>query len=329
MINFPKYNDLEDDFEKNAIFPEDEYVPFFYFNSQNDLPLYIIDNIESSPNDNLFPNKFADIQDKVKINEKDENEFCMIPKPVLPLDEEKNLKISNIGFSQNDGDKCEEKCKPQKKVLSSTSQDSDKKSKNEIKKLLFLSKKKTKSNFAEETDDSTLPAYFRMDMAKKHFKVRISQYATDILNKLIKESDLSDAKIDNIHLPNSKLFTSKVTECANYNSLNYTIKEIFIIGKDTEILQKNNFKTISQIYQIMEQYEKLPENLEKVKNFLEMKYEDLIKMFYDSEEFKSFKNEKKTIFFDDGIKAQEGFSLLEDYGLIKLFKMLKKKRKRN
>ena len=192
-----------------------------------------------------------------------------------------------------------------------------------------MSKKKTKSQFAEETDDSTLPAYFRMDMAKKHFKVRISQYATDILNKLIKESALSDAKIDNIHLPNSKLFTSKVTECANYNSLNYTIKEIFIIGKDTEILQKNNFRTISQIYQIMEQYEKLPENLEKVKNFLEMKYEDLIKMFYDSEEFKSFKDEKKTIFFDDGIKAQEGFSLLEDYGLIKLFKMLKKKRKRN
>ena len=38
---------------------------------------------------------------------------------------------------------------------------------------------------------------------------------------------------------NSKLFTSKVTECANYNSLNYTIKEIFIIGKDTEILRRS------------------------------------------------------------------------------------------
>ena len=328
MINFPEYNDLEDDFVKNSIFTEDEYVPFFYSNSQNDFPLYIIDNIESPPNDNLFPNKFAEIQDKIKKDEKDENEFFMIPKLTLPLDEEKNLKLSNIGFSQNDRDKCEENCRPQKKVLTSTSQDSDKKSKNEIKKLLFLSKKKTKNHFAKETDYS-LPAYFRMDMAKKHFKVRISQYATDTLNKLIKESPLSKRKLDNIHLPNSKLFTSKVTECANYNSLNYTIKEIFIIGKDTEELQRNNFKTISQIYKIMEKYEKLPENLEKVKDFLEMRYEDLIKMFYDSEEFKTFKDEKKTIFFNDGTKAQEGFTLLEDYGLIKLFKMLKKKRKRN
>ena len=60
-----------------------------------------------------------------------------------------------------------------------------------------------------------------------------------------------------------------------------------------------------------------------------MRYEDLIKMFYNSENFNTFKEDKKTIFFNDGTKAQEGFSLLEDYGLIKLFKILKKKRKRN
>ena len=252
----------------------------------------------------------------------------MIPDPILSLDEEKNLKLPKVPFSQNDIDGCEEKCKLQKKVLTSTSSSSDKKSKNEIKKLLFFSKKKSKN--AEETDnDSTLPAYFRMDMAKKHFKVRISQFATDTLNKLIKESILSEKIRDNIHLPNSKLFTSKVTEDTNYNSLNFTIKEIFIIGKDTEELQNNNFKTISKIYKIFEKYEKLPENLEKVKDFLEMRYEDLIKMFYDSEEFNSFKEDKKTLFFDDGTKAQEGFSLLENYGLIKLFKMLKKKRKRH
>ena len=191
-----------------------------------------------------------------------------------------------------------------------------------------MSKKESKN--AEETNhDSTLPAYFRMDMAKKHFKVRISQYATDTLNKLIKESTLSEKITDNIHLPNSKLFTSKVTEDTNYNSLKYTIKEIFIIGKDTEVLQKENFRIIYNIYKIFEQYEKLPENLEKVKDFLEMRYEDLIKMFYNSENFNIFKEDKKTIFFNDGTKAQEGFSLLEDYGLIKLFKILKKKRKRN
>ena len=173
----------------------------------------------------------------------------MIPNPILSLDEIKNLKLPKVPFYQNDIDGCEEQCKLQKKVLTSTSSSSDKKSKNEIKKLLFFSKKKSKN--AEETDnDSTLPAYFRMDMAKKHFKVRISQFATDTLNKLIKESILSEKIRNIIHLPNSKLFTSKVIEDTNYNSLKYTIKEIFIIGKDTEVLQKENFRIIYNIYKI-------------------------------------------------------------------------------
>ena len=327
MINFLHNNNFENDLVKNTFFSEDEYDPFFYSNSPHDLPFYIIENIENSSHENLMPNKYEEIPDKIK---KDENEFCMFPKPILSLDEEKNIKIPNIHFSQNDRDKCEEKCKPQKKVLlTSTSSSSERKSKNGIKKLLFLSNKKPKIHFPEEKDDSTLPSYFRMDMAKKHFKVRISQFATDTLNKLIKESILYETIRDSFHLPNSKLFTSKVTECINYKSLNYTIKDIFIIGKDTEELQRKNFKTISKIYKIFEKYEKLPENLKKVKDFLEMRFEDLIKMFYDSVEFNTFKNDKKTIFFDDGTKAQEGFSLLEDYGLIKLFKLLKKKRKRN
>ena len=59
-----------------------------------------------------------------------------------------------------------------------------------------------------------------------------------------------------------------------------------------------------------------------------MSYEDLIRKFYDSDEFIDFKNDEHTKFFDDVFLKQEKFSLLKDYGLINLFKMIKKKRKR-
>ena len=73
----------------------------------------------------------------------------------------------------------------------------------------------------------------------------------------------------------------------------------------------------------------MSDNLRKIKNFFEMSYEDLIKKFYDSYEFLVFKNDEYTIHYDEGMKKQEKFSLLKDYGLIKLFKMIQKKRKRD
>ena len=334
MINKIKFTEFEDNYFTN--FSGNDYEPVFYSNSQDDFLSYIIDSNESPSNINLFFNKFE--EDK---SLKGENEFFIRQKPIS-LDEEKDLKFANSDYSQNDIDKSidlksvlkkqgPEESKCQKKVLTSTYFSTDKNSKIRIKKLLFLSEKNPKFNLPKNNDtvDPTLPSYFRIDMAKKHFKVRISQFATDTINKLIKESDIYEVIKDTIHLPNSLLFTSKVTENANIQFLNYTIREIFIIGKDSEELQRKNFLTISRIYEIFKKYEKLPENLQKIKNFLEMRYEDLIKMFYDSAEFNIFKNEQKTKFFDDGTKAQEGFSLLENYGLIKLFKMLKKKRKRD
>ncbi len=64
----------------------------------------------------------------------------------------------------------------------------------------------------------------------------------------------------------------------------------------------------------------------EIKNFFEMKYEDLIKKFYESDEFINFKNEEKTLFFDKGTKKQEGFAISEDLGLIRIFR---RKRKRD
>jgi hypothetical protein len=66
----------------------------------------------------------------------------------------------------------------------------------------------------------------------------------------------------------------------------------------------------------------------EIKNLLEMTYEDFIKKFYESEEFISFKNEETTKFYDEGTKKQEGFTISEDLGLIKIFRR-KGKREHN
>ena len=90
----------------------------------------------------------------------------------------------------------------------------------------------------------------------------------------------------------------------------------------------NNYDKISKIYKFFEKigYNNLSDKMLEIKNLFEMKYEDYIKKFYESDEFENFKNEENTIFYDEGTKKKEGFTISEDYGLIKI---LGGKRKRD
>ena len=74
--------------------------------------------------------------------------------------------------------------------------------------------------------------------------------------------------------------------------------------------------------------DKFPEKTKKIKDFLFLKYEDIIKQFYKSEKFDEFKKNELTQFFNEGIIKEKKISLLEENGLVKLFEMTKKKRKR-
>ena len=60
--------------------------------------------------------------------------------------------------------------------------------------------------------------------------------------------------------------------------------------------------------------------MKTIKNYFEMKYEELIIKFYNSNEFSDFKSDEKTIFFDTKTVEQEGFSLLTDYPIFFLIK---------
>ena len=201
----------------------------------------------------------------------------------------------------------------------STKPSSDKKGNIKIEKGMFKSQKEKKQ------------IEWRMDYTKKHWKTRISDYAKEEINKYITESDLPKELKNLIHSPHSKKFSANPVVTANYKFLNYNLFQIFTIGKEDGKLQRQNEENITKIFEYIEKvgYDNISESLRKIKNFFEMSYEDLIRKFYDSYEFIDFKNDETTIFYDEGVKKQEKFSLLKDYGLIKLFKMIQKKRKRD
>ena len=166
--------------------------------------------------------------------------------------------------------------------------------------------------------------YFRVDDAKIHFKVAINKFALNKLNSMIKKSCLSNKLKKKFHVPNYTLFTSNVRELDNSEFLSYQLKDILTIGKEQNFWQGNNYYNIQRIFN----NRKFPEETKKIKDFLNLTYEDIIRLFYESENFQKFKDDELTEFFDEGIKKEKNICLLKDYGLIKLFKMTNKKRKR-
>ena len=217
-----------------------------------------------------------------------------------------------------------------KRVMDST----DSTEKKDIKKLIFATKKPNENeemtcpNLRRDDDDENKSGsrkYFRVEDAKKHIKKAISQFATQELNRLIKNSDLGVKFKKQIHLPNYKLFTSNSKELDNLDFLSFKLKKVFTYGKKDGNRQEKNEENLNRILE----YKKYPEKTKKIKEFLDLTYEDIIKLFYKSSNFEEFRNTKLTQFFDEGIKSQKKISLLEDEGLLKLFEMTKKKRKRN
>jgi hypothetical protein len=222
--------------------------------------------------------------------------------------------------------------KEPKRVIDST-ESTERKDKIEIKKMIFSTKKpneneETHPNSRKDDDDvkkSVSRKYFRVEDAKKHIKKAISQFATEELNRLIKNSELGAKFKKIIHVPNYKLFTSNSKELDNLDFLSFSLKKVFTYGKKDGNRQDKNEKNLSRILE----YKKYPEKTKKIKEFLDLTYEQIIKLFYKSSNFEEFRNTKLTQFFDEGIKSQKKISLLEDEGLLKLFEMTKKKRKRN
>ena len=62
---------------------------------------------------------------------------------------------------------------------------------------------------------------------------------------------------------------------------------------------------------------------EKISSFFKMSLENAYELFFESDDFKNYTKDSKSIYLDKEFKIQKGFSLLEKNGFLKMIKMCK------
>ena len=192
-------------------------------------------------------------------------------------------------------------------------------------------------NNLEEIKNNIFNKYplYRQDYYVKQFKVRYSIWLRNILNNklkiLIKETN-SIRKHLKFYPLNSLQFTANPKYEDNKYFLSLKIKDILIVGINCikSSNQKKNKENMDIIYRMYQEYKgKIDERKCDLLSFLYLTMEDSIKIFYDEEEFKNFKNSKTIIYFDQKFYQEKNFSLLEKYGFIELIKNYKGNAKSN
>ena len=186
--------------------------------------------------------------------------------------------------------------------------------KNEIKLIKKATQEKTNVVLSVNKKRKLLnQKIHRIDYLIKKFKTKcFSKYA---LNKLIKkikncqfQSNLKDAKV---YLPDHAVFTSETNYRKNQVFLTMTLREIFSLGNKLKNVDLFNMISNSTNYQDQEAYDELI-------NYLDKTGEEIIKEFYGSPEFETFKEENKE--GDEAFKQEKKFSFMEKDGFLKLIK---------
>ena len=186
--------------------------------------------------------------------------------------------------------------------------------KNEIKLIKKATQEKTNVVLSVNKKRKLLnQKIHRIDYLIKKFKTKcFSKYA---LNKLIKkikncqfQSNLKDAKV---YLPDHAVFTSETNYRKNQVFLTMTLREIFSLGNKQKNVDLFNMISNSTNYQDQEAYDELI-------NYLNKTGEEIIKEFYGSPEFETFKEENKE--GDEAFKQEKKFSFMEKDGFLKLIK---------
>ena len=186
--------------------------------------------------------------------------------------------------------------------------------KNEIKLIKKATQEKTNVVLSVNKKRKLLnQKIHRIDYLIKKFKTKcFSKYA---LNKLIKkikncqfQSNLKDAKV---YLPDHVVFTSETNYRKNQVFLTMTLREIFSLGNKQKNVDLFNMISNSTNYQDQEAYDELI-------NYLNKTGEEIIKEFYGSPEFETFKEENKE--GDEAFKQEKKFSFMEKDGFLKLIK---------
>jgi hypothetical protein len=170
---------------------------------------------------------------------------------------------------------------------------------------------------------------YRLDGYKKAFKVNCFQYLTNTLNELLPKELIGKKKF---YKPNHESFTANVTEEDNLYFLSMSLKEVYTyieIDKDKKAKGTKKKDKNADLIEIIFNYKSKSyddsQNLEKLKQYLDMTVEKSIELYYQSESFKVFSSGEKIKFFDCKFIKEKGFSMLEKNGFIKLIKLYQNK----
>lgn len=201
-------------------------------------------------------------------------------------------------------------------------------SENNFKKTNDTSKEEKKVNNPVLIPFQTKKPQKRIDYCIKYFKTNFSKFLKNYGNMLIKGSFLpKELKKEKLSAPNFLSFTGNAAEKDNYKFLFFKVEDIFCFYKNENCqisLQKKNRRTIDKILQFIDGSES-EEKYSYVKAFFKMSLEDAYGIFYESEDFKKYAKDSKTVFLDKEFQIEKGYSLLEKNAFVKMIKMYGKR----
>jgi hypothetical protein len=161
----------------------------------------------------------------------------------------------------------------------------------------------------------------RNDNILKQVKVHSIEFITNTMNELMSDSINNFYKFNKNNV--NKDFKSLTQKSLNIKLLNMTIKELL-----TENCEKKENKEVFEIFQ--KKFEENPEihNLKLVDKFLQLSFEEIIKMFGMKNEmfFKEYQYNNKFLLESKKCKNKKEMQKLIEYGVITF---LKKKVERN
>ena len=248
-----------------------------------------------------------------------------------PISDENENLAQQIYFFKNEEEKEKESCNSflNKKRNNNSNIEEQLEFKNKPKKAPRETKKETKET-KESTGGNSPKLKKKLFDSKqkiyrhyyiKKFKVEcFSNYLTQNLNDLLKACSFpKNLKLNKIYMPNNKAFTSVANMKLNQAFLPMRIKDIFSMENGNGQYQKKNASIFTMILNEKELASKKKE-YEELVDCLNMTVEDAIKKFYFSEEFEHFRLNHEIKEYDESFKKEKKFSLLENFGFLKLIK---------
>ena len=170
----------------------------------------------------------------------------------------------------------------------------------------------------EDLNNNNKKKYIRCDSLLIKFKSTLGKWYIKIINqklKHLKEKNIMKRSLK-IFSFNYKKFTLNVSYTKNKRWLDCKMKDLLVLGDEEN--QNKNRKNLKSLFK------KKFEELNEIKDMLELSYRDIIEKFYClSNEFSEFKSDKKVKELDNNFKKIMDISILEKNGFIEFLETRK------